>query len=110
MIKFDRISTLPHKQSFFLFGARGVGKSMLLKEHFADNKNHLWIDLLSPSLEMSLASKPEKLLEMWEVKKPKWIVIDEVQKIPSILDIVHKGIEEHQILFALTGSPRFLES
>ena len=104
MIKFNRIATLPHKQSFFLFGARGVGKSMLLKQHFADQKSHLWIDLLSPSLEMSLANKPEKLLEMWSLKKPKWIVIDEVQKIPSILDIVHKGIEEHQILFALTGS------
>ncbi len=41
---------------------------------------------------------------MWQIKKPKWIIIDEVQKIPKILDVVHKGIEDHNILFALTGS------
>ncbi len=104
MTDVDRICQLPSKQSFFLFGARGVGKSMLLKKHFKNSENHLWIDILSPSLEVALASRPEKLLEMWSLKKTKWIIIDEVQKIPSILDVVHKGIEDHKILFALTGS------
>lgn len=94
---------LPEKQSFFLFGPRGSGKSTLLKNHFQDKKV-LWINLLDSQIELKLQMNPTQLLERWAVDKPEWIVIDEIQKIPQLLDIVQIGIEEHRIKFALTGS------
>lgn len=101
MIK--RLVKLSESQSFFLFGPRGSGKSTLLKNQF--NKSEvLWIDLLSQRTEFELSRDPDHLLDIWKIKKPKWIIIDEVQKIPRLLDVVHRGIEEHKIRFALTGS------
>lgn len=97
----------PKSQSFFLFGARGTGKSTLLKSFFdlGDNKN-LYLDLLDPTVEKALSSHPERLLEMVAASKqvPEWIIIDEIQKIPKLLDVVHKLIFEKKIKFALTGS------
>lgn len=98
-----RIHKLSKSQSFFLLGARGVGKSTLIKSFFQDD-NVLWINLLDQKLEFELSQKPDQLLDMWKVHKNKWIVIDEVQKIPKILDVVHRGIEDYKIKFALTGS------
>ena len=98
--------------SFFLFGARGTGKATWLQEAFLPEE-HLWIDLTNPKEERRYARKPEILLDEWQdfkksqltqsVVEP-WIVIDEVQKIPAILDVVHVGIQRHKIKFALTGS------
>jgi len=90
-------------QSFLLFGPRGSGKSTLLKSLFQD-QSPLWINLLEQQQEFKLSSDPDSLLNLWAAKKPKWIVIDEIQKIPRLLDVVHRGIEEYGILFALTGS------
>jgi predicted AAA+ superfamily ATPase len=96
--------TKPSKlQSFFLFGPRGSGKSTLLKGLFL-SEDLLWIDLLNQKLEFELSTDPDSLIDLWKVKKPKWIVIDEVQKIPRLLDVVHRAIEEYKIHFALTGS------
>ena len=110
MIK--RLLSLPRSHSFFLFGPRGAGKSTLLKSHFGikgewaiEGHNHtLWIDLLSAETHYKLAQRPELLLDMWRVHKPKWIVIDEIQKNPALLDIAHKMIEEQKLHFALSGS------
>ncbi len=99
----DRLSKISKKQSFFLFGPRGSGKSTLLKQLF-EKENPLWIDLLDQRREFELASDPEFLLELWSSQKPKWIVIDEIQKNPRLLDVVHRSIETHNIHFALTGS------
>jgi predicted AAA+ superfamily ATPase len=98
--------------SFFLFGARGTGKSTWLQESFMPD-DHLWIDLTNPKEERRYSRKPEILLDEWHdftksrrtksATKP-WIVIDEVQKIPAILDVVHVGIQRHKIKFELTGS------
>ncbi len=49
-------------------------------------------------------SRPEKILEDWKGHKSDWIVIDEIQKIPKLLDVVHQGIETHKIKFGITGS------
>lgn len=98
-----RICKLSKEQSFFLFGPRGSGKSTLLLEHFK-GQDVLWINLLEQKIEFQLAQDPDHLLEMWRAKKTKWIVIDEVQKIPALLDVAHRGIEDHRIRFALTGS------
>jgi len=103
-----RLLKLSKKRSFFLFGPRGVGKSTLLRSSFQDLGAY-WVSLLDSSTERKLAARPERLLEDWEalpktVRASRWIVIDEVQRIPSILDTVHRGIEEHGLRFALTGS------
>ncbi|MBY0384976.1 AAA family ATPase, partial [bacterium] len=90
-------------QSFFLFGPRASGKSTLLKSLFEQEKV-LWLDLLDQKTEHELSMNPDALLEHWLKLKTKWIVIDEIQKIPRLLDVVHRGIETHKIRFALTGS------
>ena len=111
-IMIKRLVHLPKSHSFFLFGPRGSGKSTLLKLHFGIKgdrvlkgpKNTLWIDLLSAETHYKLAQEPDRLLDMWRVHKPKWIVIDEIQKNPALLDTVHKMLEEQNICFALSGS------
>lgn len=78
--------------SYFLFGPRGTGKTTLIKKLHPDA---LWIDLLQPDLERSLLAYPEKLLKMVDAEpKKKVIVIDEVQKVPNLLNIVHFLIEQ----------------
>lgn len=97
------MSNLSKSQSFFLLGPRGSGKSTLLQEHFKGQKT-LWIDLLEHRQYLQLSQNPDELLNWWQAKKPEWIIIDEVQKIPALLDVVHSGIEKNKIKFALTGS------
>jgi len=92
----------PHK-SFFLFGPRGTGKSTLMKARYSDA---IWIDLLKPDVLLIYLTYPERLFEIVEGNpSKKTIVIDEVQRAPSLLAVVHSIIEEkkgHQ--FILTGS------
>ena len=91
------------RNSFFIFGARGAGKSTLLRSLFTVNEA-LWIDLLSPVEEQKYLLNPERLEQEWQQNKKPWIVIDEVQKLPKLLDIVHRMIENDRVFFALTGS------
>jgi uncharacterized protein len=92
-------------RSFFLFGARATGKSTLLKQLFAKDKV-LWLDLLDPELESELSSRPSALSERLDSVRQQvsWVVIDEVQKVPKILDVVHAEIVRGDFKFALTGS------
>lgn len=89
-------------QSFFLFGARGTGKSTLVKERFGGNAHYL--DLLQPELEDRLLRRPQDLLTLIGDDAPEWVIIDEVQKVPKLLDVVHSLIEETGQKFILTGS------
>lgn len=93
---------LEQDKSFFLFGARGTGKSTWLKSQLQDSA--LFFDLLNSQTYLELLSNPSRL----ENKIPKdfqnWIVIDEIQKIPSLLDEVHRLIENQSYKFVLTGS------
>lgn len=100
-----RCLNLSKKSSFFLFGPRGCGKTTLIKEFFKDIE-HLWIDFLNIDDELRYKNKPELLANEYLAldKKPRWIIIDEVQKVPQILDVVHRLIEENKVKFALTGS------
>ncbi len=102
---FQRLFSEKPARSFFLFGPRGVGKSTWLRQTF-NEEDALWINLLSVKDELELARDPDRLLERWKSlkKRPDWIVIDEVQKVPQLLDVVHRGIEDFKIKFALTGS------
>jgi len=102
---YNRVIELPKQHSFFIFGARGTGKSTLLKNHFKQN-NSYYIDLLDYEIESELIKNPmmlEYILNK-QADNIKWVIIDEVQKIPKILDIVHRIIEQKKYLFALTGS------
>ena len=102
---YKRIPKLLKSNSFFLFGARGTGKSSLLRAEFQDS-NALWIDLLDPETESQFIASPNRLSEQISQQRrtPEWVVIDEVQKAPKLLDIVHLEIERRKIKFALTGS------
>lgn len=90
------------KSSFFLFGPRGTGKSFLLRKELSGNV--FSINLLDSSLYFQLQANPSLLREIILAKKVKHVVIDEVQRLPELLNIVHLLIEEHQIRFVLTGS------
>jgi predicted AAA+ superfamily ATPase len=91
--------------SFFLFGARGTGKSTFLRKSFAD-RDVLWLDLLLPEVEDRYASNPNLLAEQIAARPDPsdWVVIDEVQKVPKLLNVVHSQIELSGTRFALTGS------
>lgn len=101
----QRLVNFSKSNSFFLFGARGTGKTTWLKETF-NAKNTLWFDLLDAKTDLELKRDPDLILKRWKalVEKPKYIIIDEIQKNSSLLDVVHKGIEDHKIKFILTGS------
>ena len=98
---FERFFTDP-KESFFLFGPRGTGKSTWLKQHFSDA---LWVDLLDAACFRLYSAYPERLKEAVSAANSKTVIIDEVQKCPQLLDIVHSLIESKQgRRFILTGS------
>lgn len=98
----DRFFHSP-KQSFFLFGPRGTGKSTWLKRAFP---NGLWIDLLDLETVRLYEARPERLREVIDANpKVDTVIIDEIQKIPSLLSMVHLLIEsDRQLQFILTGS------
>lgn len=101
---FPRLCSPILSTSFFLFGARATGKSTFLKRHL-DQSRVLWIDLLDPELEERFLQKPRQFYEQVMANLDvEWVVVDEVQKCPSLLNYVHKLIEETGVKFALTGS------
>ncbi|MCI5065949.1 AAA family ATPase [bacterium] len=91
--------------SFFLFGARGTGKTSLIKERFLGD-NTLYIDLLRDIEFEALNLEPDSLIGRVAARPGlQRVVIDEVQKVPALLDTVHHLIETHKDLqFILTGS------
>jgi predicted AAA+ superfamily ATPase len=104
----NRHLKLSLSNSFFLFGGRGTGKSTLLEGLFTPEKATQF-NLLDPDLESTLSQRPSHLEELLKkVRKDspekKWVFLDEVQKIPALLDVVHKLIEQKHFQFALTGS------
>lgn len=99
-----RSVALPQHNSFFLFGARGTGKTTLLR-NTPFLQSALWIDLLDTDTEDRYALRPG-LLEEQVAALPdgSWVVIDEVQKTPKLLDHVHRILAARDVRFALTGS------
>ena len=91
----------PHR-SFFLFGPRGVGKSTWLRQVLPEAK---FFDLLDASLYLELAQNPHALEALaGNLAEESWIVLDEIQKIPELLDEVHRLIEAKGWKFVLCGS------
>ncbi len=93
----------PPGESFFLFGPRGTGKTTFMKQRFPDA---CYIDLLDPELIRSFSAKPERFVEVVRGQgERKCFVIDEIQKVPELLTVIHRLIEEKRgYTFILTGS------
>ncbi|HZZ56879.1 MAG TPA: DUF4143 domain-containing protein [Opitutaceae bacterium] len=91
------------RDSFFLLGPRGTGKTLWGRHHYPDA---LRIDLLDPETVRSLAARPERLAEMVEGHpEARQVILDEIQKLPGLLEVVHLLMERRSgRQFILTGS------
>jgi predicted AAA+ superfamily ATPase len=100
-----RKCNLSKSNSFFLFGPRGVGKTTLIQEQFASDRV-LYLDLLDIELMDQLLLDPGRFRQIIDspehIEKP--VIVDEVQKFPKILDVVHGQIQKRKRQFILTGS------
>lgn len=96
---------LPARQSAFLWGPRKTGKSTYLRSAFPDS---VTFDLLQTDLMLELAKRPallrERLLALPPARRRSPVILDEVQKVPALLDEVHGLIENHGLRFVLCGS------
>lgn len=104
MFKRRLVLPKPGTESFFLWGPRQTGKSTLLRQTYSDGR---WIDLLKAEEFRRYVARPELLrqeIEAGEAEPGRQIVIDEIQKVPALLDEVHWLIENRGLHFALCGS------
>jgi len=95
----DLLSLLSQK-SYFLFGPRQTGKSFLVRHTLRDVRVY---DLLDTVTYLALSQNPS-LLEQELLPQDRMIVIDEIQRLPDLLNEVHRLIEQRRIKFLLTGS------
>ena len=92
----------PPRQSFFLFGMRGVGKSTWAKQAFPDAPR---FDLLDEGLYQGYLADPGRFgRELAAIASGRWVVVDEIQRLPALLNEVHRFIEERRLRFVLLGS------
>src|SRR6056297_1675145 len=94
----------PGTESFFLWGPRQTGKSTLLRSVYP---NAVWIDLLKAEEFRRYTTRPESLREELAASQSgadQQVVIDEIQKVPALLDEVHWLIENRGATFAMCGS------
>lgn len=105
---FTRSLQLPAagSETLFLWGPRQTGKTTLLRQRYADSR---WVDLLKADEFRRYATRPESLREEIEAEagrgaRPLHVVVDEVQKVPALLDEIHWLIEHRGVTFALCGS------
>lgn len=98
--RYLQLRPLLNQSNYFLFGPRATGKSSLIQSQLNDA---LVFNLLDADIYEEFLRRPKSLSE--KIKDPKQIiVIDEIQKLPSLLDEVHRLIESKKIRFLLTGS------
>lgn len=91
-------------QSVFLWGPRKTGKTTWIRHQLS---GYVLVDLLGSEEYYDYSTRPQLLREraqVWLEKEPTWIVIDEVQRVPDLLNEVHWLIENHKARFLLTGS------
>ena len=89
-------------QSYFLLGPRGCGKTTWLRATF---KDAYFVDLLSEDRFQRLLVDPGRFAdELRAVPPGRWVVLDEVQRLPALLNEVHRFIEEKRLQFVLCGS------
>jgi predicted AAA+ superfamily ATPase len=101
-VMYSRILKIPEEKSFFLFGPRATGKTTWLKQVFP---NGAFIDLLESDAYSTLLASPQRLLEFIPSDHFEgWVIIDEIQRVPELLNEVHRLIEKNRLKFILTGS------
>ncbi len=99
---YKRIYSIEHDQSFFLFGPRGSGKSTWLRQYY---KDATFFNFLDEALYQDLLATPKRFAdELRALPDGSWVVLDEVQKVPHLLNYVHLFIEEKKLRFVLSGS------
>lgn len=98
---YSRLIKPPKNKSFFLFGPRGTGKTTWVKSNFT---KAIYLDLLEAELFNDLLANPQRLENFIPKDFSDWVVIDEVQRIPELLNEVHRLIEKNKYKFVLTGS------
>ena len=98
---YTRLLERPVRQSFFLFGPRGVGKTAWLRARFPDA---LFFDLLDADTYTRLLAAPTRLGDEIPAGYRGWVVLDEIQRLPDLLNEVHRLIEARRLRFVLTGS------
>ncbi|HTL32625.1 MAG TPA: AAA family ATPase, partial [Kofleriaceae bacterium] len=91
----------PGEETFFLWGPRQSGKTTLLREAYPAAR---WVDLLKSDELRRYSDRPELLRQELEAEPAGQVVIDEIQKVPALLDEVHWLIENTSTRFALCGS------
>jgi predicted AAA+ superfamily ATPase len=90
------------ENSIFLFGPRGTGKSTWIKQHFEDA---VLYDFLDTREALRMERNPGTLsTETERLPERSWVILDEVQKVPAVLDEVHRLIESRNLRFVLCGS------
>ena len=102
---FSRFLQPTRRRSFFLFGARGTGKTTWMRDAFPPDAS-LYLDLLDPEVEDRYRRTPGRLEPQVRALpgSVEWVLIDEVQRAPRLLDVVHRLIENTGKRFVLTGS------
>jgi predicted AAA+ superfamily ATPase len=98
------IETIAQRRSLFLFGPRQTGKTTLLDHIAGQNDQVLKYSFLKIPLRQKAEQRPEFLRQEIEAALPKMVILDEVQKVPEILDEVQYLIDKHKIMFLITGS------
>jgi len=98
---YPRLLQAPERKSFFLLGPRGTGKSLWVRTTFPQG---LYLDLLESSLYHSLLAAPDRLARLIPPGFKDWIILDEIQRVPELLNEVHRLIEARRLKFVLTGS------
>jgi len=98
---YTRLLPIP-TQSIFLFGPRATGKSTWIHAHFPEA---IFYDLLDTGEALRLNKEPQTLYRELALLPPgSWVIIDEVQKAPALLDEVHRLMESNGLHFILSGS------
>ncbi len=100
---YPRLLSIPHSQSksAFILGPRGTGKTQWIQTYF---KEDIYINLLDGSDYLRLQRAPHQLEQYIPSSYSGWVIIDEIQKIPALLNEVHRLIESRRLKFILTGS------
>lgn len=98
---YSRILVPPKDKSFFLFGPRGTGKTTWVKSTFL---KAIFVDLLEAEIYNDLLANPQRLESFIPGGFKNWIVVDEVQRVPELLNEIHRLIEKNGYHFVLTGS------
>ncbi len=98
---YQRIFKPPQEQSYFLLGPRGTGKSRFVEQAYGDG---LYFDLLESEIYNELLASPGRLSDKIPAGYKGRVVIDEIQKVPALLDEIHRLIEKRGLRFVMTGS------